>query len=271
MLTLLERTGLSNGAELIRRCIMVVIGIKEMYLGETAEIISMSADNAAIRRLRNMGIREGKLIDLLQYDLINRKIVINVDNSKIAFDAKLADCIKVRPIKTYYEALKTEAAYDRLTGCLNRCSMECILMREHEKFVLNKIPLSVFLADIDYFKRINDTYGHSAGDNVLKNISALLKQVLRRSDCLCRWGGEEFLILLRDTFINDAIQIAERLRKSVERHIFQPFSGSGFVTVSLGGCGLPPNRDISVLIEMADSALYAAKNNGRNRVNICEV
>jgi diguanylate cyclase (GGDEF)-like protein len=106
---------------------------------------------------------------------------------------------------------------------------------------------------------------------VLKSISALFKQVLRRSDCICRWGGEEFLILLRGTFINDAIQIAERVRKSVESHIFQPFRGSGFVTVSLGGCGLPPDRDISALVEIADSALYAAKNNGRNRVNICPV
>jgi diguanylate cyclase (GGDEF)-like protein len=231
----------------------------------------MRTDNEAIRRLRDMGIREGKLIDLLHCDLIaNKKIVINVDNSKIAFDATLADDIKVRPIKSYYEVLKTEAVCDRLTGCLNRRSTECILMGEHEKFVSTKIPLSVFLADIDYFKRINDTYGHSAGDNVLKSISALFKQVLRRSDCICRWRGEEFLILLRGTFMKDAVLIVERLRRTIESHIFQPFIGRGFVTVSFGGCGLPPFNDISTLIEMADSALYAAKNNGRNRVNICE-
>jgi diguanylate cyclase (GGDEF)-like protein len=250
----------------------MIIHLNEMYLGETAEIMSVSVQLDELKRLRDMGLREGKLIDMLFYDpLGSKKIIINVDNSKIAFDAEIAEGIKVRPLKSYYEVLKTEAVCDRLTGCLNRRSIECILMGEHEKFVSTKIPLSLFLADIDYFKRINDTYGHSAGDNVLKNISALFKQGLRRSDCLCRWGGEEFLILLRGTFINDAIQIAERLRESVERHIFQPFIGRGFVTVSFGGCGLPPFNDISTLIEMADSALYAAKNNGRNRVNICEV
>lgn len=250
----------------------MVISIKEMYIGETAEIISVGADNAYQRRLRDLGIREGKLIDLIHCDLtVSKKIVINIDNSKIAFDMELADNIKVRPIKSYYEVVKAQSAYDSLTNCLNRHTIECILKREYEKFVSNKIPFSLLLADIDYFKRINDTYGHNAGDSVLKAISMLFKQVLRRSDVLCRWGGEEFLILLRGTLINDAVQIAERIRQSVESCIFQPFRGSGFVTISIGGCGLPPEMDIDTLIKMADSALYAAKNDGRNRVYICEV
>lgn len=250
---------------------MKSIKIKEMYLGETAEIISMSADNAVTKRLRDMGIREGKLIDLLHCDLDgSKKIIVNVDNAKIAFDANLAEEIRVRPLKSYYEVVREQANYDSLTRCLNRRSMECILMREYEKFVSSKIPLSVLLADIDYFKRINDTYGHSAGDGVLKSVSTLLKQTLRRSDCLCRWGGEEFLILMRGTVINEAAHIAERLRRAVESCIFHPFRGSGFVTISIGGCGLPPSMDINALINTADSAMYAAKNNGRNRVHICE-
>jgi len=106
---------------------------------------------------------------------------------------------------------------------------------------------------------------------VLKAISTLFKQLLRRSDCLCRWGGEEFLILLRGTLLGEALQIAERLRQSVESHIFNPFRGSGFVTVSIGGCGIPPDKNIDCLIETADAALYNAKRNGRNRVSLCEV
>jgi len=250
----------------------MIISMNEMYTGETAEIMSFDELTEEIRRLKDMGLREGKLIDLLHYEpLVNRKIVIGVDNSKIAFDAELAGRIRVRPLKSYFEVVSAQANYDSLTGCLNRHSIECILMREYEKFLSNKIPLSLLLADIDYFKRINDTYGHNAGDGVLKNIAGLFKQLLRRSDCLCRWGGEEFIVLLRGTLLNDALQIAERLRESVESHIFQPFKGRGFVTVSIGGCGLPPEMSIDHLIELADTALYDAKRNGRNRVNLCEV
>lgn len=248
----------------------MVISIKEMYLGETAEIFSICGHDTCIKRLRDMGLREGKLVDILHYDTLGtKKIIINMDNSKIAFDVELAEGIKVRPLKSYYEVVKTQADYDRLTGCLNRRAIECILTREHEKFSLNRIPLSLLLADIDYFKRINDTYGHSTGDDVLAGISVLFKKLIRRSDCLCRWGGEEFLILLRGTALGEAFQIAERLRQSVESCIFQPFRGSGFVTISIGVCGLPPSMDIDALIRMADSAMYAAKNNGRNMVRVC--
>jgi len=248
----------------------MVIPMKEMYLGETAEVISAGGQAMEFKRLRDMGLREGRLIDLLHYDpVVSRKIIIGVDNSRIAFDAELAGRIRVRPLKSYYEVVKTQAHYDRLTGCLNRHSIECILTREYEKFSSNKIPLSLLLADIDYFKRINDTYGHDAGDGVLKNIAALFKRLLRRSDCLCRWGGEEFLILLRGTVANEALQIAERLRQSIESHMFQPFRESGFVTVSIGGCGLPPDRRVEDLIDIADNYLYRAKNNGRNQVSMC--
>jgi diguanylate cyclase (GGDEF)-like protein len=249
----------------------MVVGIRDMYVGETAEIISIGgSDCIEIKRLRDMGIREGRLIDLITYDdAVNKKVVISIDNSRIALDIGLSAMIKVRPLKHYYEVVRSQAIFDSLTGCLNRHSIECILMREYEKFKNDRIPLSLLLADIDYFKRINDTYGHSAGDGVLKGISTLFKQVLRRSDCLCRWGGEEFLMLLRGTLIHDALQIAERLRQSVESNIFQPFVGSSFVTVSIGVCGLPPERDIEDIIKAADKALYDAKRNGRNRVNMC--
>lgn len=249
----------------------MVISMKEMYLGETAEIISVCGNDICVKRLRDMGLREGKLFDLLHYDhLRSRKTIIIMDNSKIAFDAELADRIKVRPLKSYYETFRTHANYDSLTGCMNRRTLECVLMREHEKFVSNRIPLSVLLSDIDYFKRINDTYGHGVGDSVLVNISVLFKQLLRRSDCLCRWGGEEFLMLLRGTSLGEALRIAERLRQSIESHIFNPFKGSGFVTVSIGGCGMPPYKHIENIIEAADAALYSAKRNGRNRVTVCE-
>lgn len=250
----------------------MVISMKEMYVGETAEIISVNREAAELRLIKDIGLREGKLIDLIHCDPIgSKKIVIKVDNSSIAFDIGIAANIKVRPLKTYYEVARNQANYDKLTGCLNRYSAECILMGEFAKFTSNRIPLSVLMADIDYFKRINDTYGHAAGDSVLKAISTLFKQSLRRCDCLCRWGGEEFLILLRGALLSEAGQTAERLRQSVESHMFNPFRGSGFATISIGACGIPPEKDIDRLIETADAALYNAKRNGRNCISLCEV
>jgi len=250
----------------------MVISIKEMYLGETAEIISLSCDNGCIKRLRDMGLREGKLIDMIHYDpTVTKKIVINLDNSMIALDAELVEGIKVRPLKSYYAVLMSQANYDSLTECLNRHAANGILMEEYRKFKSFGIPLSLLLADIDHFKRINDTYGHSTGDSVLKQFSSLCKQHLRRSDCVSRWGGEEFLIILRGTHVNEAIHIAERIRQVVEAHVFQPFKGSGFVTVSIGVCGVPPCINIDDIINRADAALYSAKKGGRNRVSTCEM
>lgn len=105
---------------------------------------------------------------------------------------------------------------------------------------------------------------------MLKAIAELLRQSLRRPDVLCRWGGEEFLILLRGTIVREAVQIAERLRQKVESHIFSSFEHVRDITVSIGGCGLPPNRTIERLIEVADTALYIAKGNGRNQVKVSE-
>jgi diguanylate cyclase (GGDEF)-like protein len=252
---------------------MTTVAIHEMYVGETSEIVSFDGDNPEIKRLRDMGIREGKLIDLIYYDpILNNKIIIGVDNTRIAFDANVVYNIKVRPIKSHYETFKVKALYDPLTQCFNRNATEHIIRDEYEKFINNKIPLSLLFADIDYFKKINDTYGHQTGDSVLKAVAYSLQQGLRRSDVLCRWGGEEFLILLRGTHIQDAAQIAERLRQKVESHqfpLFPPFEHSGLVTISIGGAELLPRTQITQLIEKADNALYRAKNNGRNKVVVC--
>lgn len=252
---------------------MTTVAIHEMYVGETSEIVSFDGDNSEIKRLRDMGIREGKLIDLIYYDpILSNKIIIGVDNTRIAFDASVVNNIKVRPIKSHYETFKVKALYDPLTQCFNRNATEHVIRDEYEKFINNKIPMSLLFADIDYFKKINDTYGHQAGDSVLKAVAYLLQQGLRRSDVLCRWGGEEFLILLRGTHLQDAAQIAERLRQKVESHqfpLFPPFEHNGLVTVSIGGAELLPRTQIAQLIEKADNALYRAKNNGRNRVVVC--
>lgn len=246
------------------------IPVSEMYVGETAEVLSFDGESPDLKRLKSMGVREGKLIDLLHSDpLATRKVVVGVDNSRIAFHTDLAARIAVRPLKSYFETVKNQAHYDKLTGCLNRHAADGVVRGEVEKYAEKSLPFSLLLADIDHFKRINDTYGHQAGDGVLKGFANLLRQGLRRSDVLCRWGGEEFLILLRGTLTEEARLIAERLRRMVEDCAFPPFAAGGLVTVSIGGCGMPPGRDFEKLFTEADTALYASKRDGRNRVTIC--
>lgn len=137
------------------------------------------------------------------------------------------------------------------------------------KFAVRRLPLAVLLADIDHFKGINDTFGHPAGDEVLRGIADLAREVLRRSDVICRWGGEEFLILLRGTDLREATRIAERLREKVAETIFPPLPSNRAVTVSVGGCSLPPFLAPEQLISQADTLLYRAKREGRNRVILC--
>jgi len=248
----------------------MVIPVKEMYVGETAEVVFLDAETPEMKRLKGMGIREGKLVELLHCDLIaTKKVVIAVDSSRIAFHADMAARIGVRPIKTIFEEIRSQAYYDRLTGCLNRHAADRIIVGEIEKFAAHMVPLALLMADIDHFKSINDKYGHQCGDSVLTTLAGVMRGALRRSDVLCRWGGEEFLILLRGTITEEAGRIAERIREKVEMFTFSPFSGSGMVTVSIGCTGLPPGRGIERLVADADAALYRAKHDGRNRVKIC--
>ena len=128
-------------------------------------------------------------------------------------------------------------------------------------------PLSVALLDLDHFKRINDTYGHSRGDEVLAAVATVLRSSLRESDFVGPYGGEEFLLLLPDTGRDQAVVVAEKVRVAVASlglsEISQP------VTASLGVATVPDDAgDADTLIRAADRALYAAKGNGRNRVEL---
>lgn len=165
--------------------------------------------------------------------------------------------------------MKSMAHYDKLTGCLNRHAAGSMVHREIERFSAQGLPLALLMMDLDHFKKINDTYGHGAGDEVLKKFADIIRQGLRRSDLFCRWGGEEFLVLLRGTVVDEALRIAERFRERIAAAVFPPCGESGLVTVSIGGASFPPGRAFERLIADADIALYRAKREGRNRVAVC--
>lgn len=155
------------------------------------------------------------------------------------------------------------AVTDGLTGIFNRMKIEEVLNMEVLRAQRYSHDISVALLDIDFFKQVNDTYGHDAGDIVLKALAEILKLRIRETDTLGRWGGEEFLIVFPETSLEDCILIAEKLRTSVSNHEFEKI---GHITISLGVSSLSKGQSYRTLIKQADDALYNAKNKGRNRV-----
>ncbi|MBI5643555.1 MAG: diguanylate cyclase [Deltaproteobacteria bacterium] len=160
-----------------------------------------------------------------------------------------------------YEETKTSSLYDSLTGIANRRFMQIQLDKSLETAVRYNQELSVIMIDIDHFKNYNDQYGHSDGDRVLVTVAGILSKEVRRADCVFRYGGEEFLIILPETGASSASEVAERVRKAVER-------GTS-VTISLGIASLPPSAiKMKEFVAYADKALYRAKQKGRNRMEI---
>lgn len=150
---------------------------------------------------------------------------------------------------------------DSLTGLNNRRFIQDALQREIDAYQRTHSPLSVALLDADHFKSINDTHGHSAGDEVLIQLGGVMQEVMRKTDFCGRWGGEEFLLLLPNTNPSDAQHLAERLRKKVSE---TSFAHGEPVTVSLGLTSFEPQDTASSFIQRADQALYRAKQQGRN-------
>jgi len=157
---------------------------------------------------------------------------------------------------------------DSLTGIFNRKAIIETLQEEFTKAKLRNAPLSFIIFDIDFFKKINDTYGHPAGDYVLKETCDLIKnKMIRPTDALGRYGGEEFVLLLPGTQSQIAIDVAERIRSKIEQHPYIFEDKRILVTISLGVVALDSTSNTpEQLISLADKALFDAKNQGRNRV-----
>ncbi len=158
---------------------------------------------------------------------------------------------------------------DALTGLNNRRWLDEVLLRLKGKQLSELMPLVVLMLDVDYFKRINDNYGHRSGDLVLQMVARALRENLRPHDMVARYGGEEFMVLLPHTANSKAVAVAERLRGAVEElHLMgadqeQPLPP---VTISIGVAAVNKGEAIDAVVEAADKALYRAKNNGRNRI-----
>jgi two-component system cell cycle response regulator len=160
------------------------------------------------------------------------------------------------------------AITDALTGLHNRRYMETHVGTLVEQAVTRGKPLTVLVLDIDYFKSINDTWGHDTGDDVLREFAIRIKKAIRGIDLACRYGGEEFVVVMPETDMAVATMVAERLRRRIasEPFLIQQGASSIEVTISIGLAALGRDEDAAMLFKRADQALYRAKRDGRNRV-----
>jgi diguanylate cyclase (GGDEF)-like protein len=169
------------------------------------------------------------------------------------------------------------ALQDELTGLANRRALEQMLAEEVSRALRHGRPLSILMTDVDHFKAINDTYGHRVGDEVLRELARLLADNLRSIDRAARYGGEELLVMLPETPVAEARNVAERVRNAVAEHDFvvEPEDAEPArhlrLTASVGVASLPEDADSPArLVEIADRALYEAKHQGRNRVVVAD-
>jgi diguanylate cyclase (GGDEF)-like protein len=171
------------------------------------------------------------------------------------------------------ESLKNQSICDALTGLFNRRYMEESLEREFSRASRNKTSLAIVMMDLDHFKRFNDTFGHQAGDTLLRSFGDLLKRNTRGQDIACRYGGEEFALVLTDTTLTGALQRSEILRQQVKQ-LSVEYAGQllGAVSISMG-VALFPDHGITMgdVLRASDQALYCAKREGRDRVSVWTV
>jgi len=173
-----------------------------------------------------------------------------------------------RQLADTLEQVQRLASRDELTRALNRRSLIAALERERSRAERSGTPFCIAMIDLDHFKRVNDSYGHAAGDAVLRAFSAVVHETMRNTDIFGRYGGEEFLLILVGATPQAALEAAERVRVAVAAHDWRAMSPDFPVTMSAGIAGFRKGETVEQLLERADQALYQAKHAGRNRTQM---
>jgi len=204
--------------------------------------------------------------DVVEYIAIRHDITELEETKQQLRNINKAMKHKVDELYSMTNTLEQKAYKDNLTGINNRENFEDIFDIEIATARQNDQPLSLIIFDVDHFKLINDTYGHQAGDIILIDLVTLIGNHIKKGDVFARWGGEEFVILAPSTEVGGARNLAENLRKLTEVHTFNYVENE--VTLSFGIAQLSPEDTKKTLFKKADNALYEAKKNGRNRVEI---
>jgi two-component system cell cycle response regulator len=237
-----------SGATEADRELLRQFGLKEMG------IIPVTSDNKILGLIGVDCITSGRTVnpaELFSVSIVANELGMALERARL------------------FEKYRVKAAYDDLTSLYNKGSISELLASAYERAVAEKENLSVAILDIDYFKRFNDSFGHLAGDNILRLLATAMRRLSRPGDYVGRFGGEEFLIILPDTVFDQAMKYAERLRKEIEKIgklLLKRYSGQP-LTISIGITACEPDlKNWQRLVAKADEALYSAKNLGRNRV-----
>jgi diguanylate cyclase (GGDEF)-like protein len=196
----------------------------------------------------------------LSLSLMHTRSSLSASNARLALLAAVNKALQLEA-----RDLANQAHTDPLTGALNRQGLREVLMKRLHAGGHVDEEMAVVFMDLDHFKRINDAYGHDAGDEVLRRFAGVIRGEVRASDKLVRWGGEEFLLLCPETDVPHAVSMLDKLRAALAH---QDWPHGLRVTSSFGVTSLKPDEDIGAAINRADGALYLAKANGRNRVEI---
>lgn len=252
-------------AELINKtCYRVLEGRDRTCGGCVIEKTIKTGDPSV--KVKKTTLRDGKEIwlELYTYPIYdeNSQITHVIEYTRDITDKKRAEEQRKRMI----EELERISRTDSLTGLFNRRALLELLEYNLKRSHRYKTPLSVVLSDIDRFKSINDQYGHPTGDEIIKKVGRLIKDTLRASDLMGRYGGDEFLLILSDTALEGAMELSERIRRVVEKTDFVINEDLVLrITISLGVIDCSDMTDVDEIIRLVDNALYASKKAGRNR------
>ncbi|MBR1647169.1 MAG: sensor domain-containing diguanylate cyclase [Selenomonadaceae bacterium] len=204
-------------------------------------------------------------------EIIGAFQVINKIDSETGFDEisdakRLSIAAFICGMALESDIFFADSQHDKLTELKNRLALQSDFQTRYEKILRDGKSLAMIMCDIDFFKRVNDTFGHNAGDAILKHVAKILRTSIRKNDGAYRWGGEEFILILDDSTLADAKNLAERIRQTVMNSVCN-FNGDALkVTMSFGVSEISAGLSIEDNVKIADDRLYRAKETGRNRV-----
>lgn len=200
-------------------------------------------------------------------DLVTRYAKLLQHTSKLV---KISDHTQ-KNLQSANSKIQKMADTENLTGLPNRRGSLKLIENEISKSLSYETSLALFILDIDFFKAVNDSWGHATGDLVLKQLAKEMRENLRNQDILGRWGGEEFILILSDTNLKGAKILSEKIRKNIEKFFVKSGKNKISVTVSMGGTIFNHGVNLDKNLEYADLALYKSKKNGRNRISFYEI
>jgi len=217
-------------------------------------------------KVKNRNFDKVKLVDtnVLEIHLLSTSL-LNMSTSIDEYQTNLETKVKERTLELYKinEELKLLSVTDKLTGLYNRMKLDVVIEEEVNRANRYDQKFGLIIIDIDFFKSVNDTYGHQVGDTVLVEFASILKESVRKTDIVGRWGGEEFIVISIESSLESTLKLANKIRENIEQ--FQ-FSIVKHKTASFGVSSYKRNEKIEETINRADKALYLAKESGRNQV-----